>query len=50
MALRVTVCLLAIMGVSSGWAAGLTVTTTADSGFGSLRWAIIDANTNAFDG
>ncbi|MCY7346298.1 MAG: VCBS repeat-containing protein, partial [Pyrinomonadaceae bacterium] len=41
----VGMCLL--LGVISSQAANLTVTTTADGGFGSLRQAIIDATTNA---
>ncbi|MEP6903847.1 MAG: hypothetical protein ABJA66_19145, partial [Actinomycetota bacterium] len=36
-----------MLGIISAQAANLTVTTTADAGFGSLRQAIIDATTNA---
>jgi hypothetical protein len=41
----VGMCLL--VGIVGAQAASLTVTTTADGGFGSLRQAIIDATTNA---
>ena len=36
-----------LVGVIGAQAATLTITTTADAGFGSLRQAIIDANVNA---
>ena len=43
----VLVAMLFLLGIISAQAANLTVTTTADAGFGSLRQAIIDATTNA---
>jgi hypothetical protein len=42
-----TVCAMALVVTSLAFAADYTVTTTADTGVGSLRWAIGQANANA---
>ena len=41
---RLLAILIALAGIPSGWAATFTVTNTSDSGAGSLRQAITDAN------
>src|SRR3989442_1071159 len=42
--------LIGLLAAQAGWAATFTVTTTNDTGAGSLRQAITDANANGADG